>query len=144
MKHTVQLAHGDAQIAACFHTMVQLRSHLTESGFVARIKDQMEEGYHLAFIVNDAGLPVALAGFRIGKNLHMGKHLYVDDLVTDQDHRSHGYGEQLIDWLEIYAIELGCDYLHLDSGVQRFAAHRFYLNQGFNISCHHFDKKLPS
>jgi hypothetical protein len=32
--------------------------------------------------------------------------------------------------------------LHLDSGVRRFDAHRFYLNKRMNISSHHFSMVL--
>jgi len=28
--------------------------------------------------------------------------------------------------------------LHLDSGVQRYMAHKFYLREGFIIASHHF------
>lgn len=28
--------------------------------------------------------------------------------------------------------------LHLDSGVQRYGAHRFYLRHGMDITSHHF------
>jgi hypothetical protein len=34
--------------------------------------------------------------------------------------------------------EPGCGELHLDSGVQRFGAHRVYLKNGFDITSHHF------
>jgi len=34
--------------------------------------------------------------------------------------------------------------LHLDSGVQRFSAHRFYLSKRMEISSHHFSLKLDS
>jgi hypothetical protein len=44
----------------------------------------------------------------------------------------------MIEWLKAHARELGCRQLHLDSGVQRFGAHRFYLRHGFNIASHHF------
>jgi hypothetical protein len=36
----------------------------------------------------------------------------------------------------------GCGELHLDSGVQRFAAHRFYLRERMEIMAHHFRLKL--
>jgi hypothetical protein len=39
---------------------------------------------------------------------------------------------------KFYALEQGCRQLELDSGVQRFGAHRFYLREGFDISSHHF------
>lgn len=36
----------------------------------------------------------------------------------------------------------GCEELHLDSGVQRFPAHRLYLKFGFDIGAHYFSKAL--
>ena len=48
----------------------------------------------------------------------------------------------MLDWLKAYAKELGCQQLHLDSGVQRFATHRFYLKQRMDITCHHFAVEL--
>lgn len=44
----------------------------------------------------------------------------------------------LVSWFKSHALATGCEQIHLDSGVQRFAAHRFYLREGFNIASHHF------
>ena len=44
----------------------------------------------------------------------------------------------MIEWLKTYAKNEGCREIHLDSGVQRYGAHRFYLREGFNITSHHF------
>ncbi len=79
-----------------------------------------------------------MAGFRLGEILAWGRFLYVDDLVTDSDERSKGYGEKLMTWLLQYARSQGCEELHLDSGVQRFGSHRFYLGLRMKISSHHF------
>jgi len=70
------------------------------------------------------------------------KFLYVDDLVSKSGERSKGYGGALFDWLVEYAREDNCDQFHLDSGVQRFAAHRFYLIKRMSIESHHFGLKL--
>ncbi|MEM7760365.1 MAG: GNAT family N-acetyltransferase, partial [Cyanobacteria bacterium P01_A01_bin.40] len=75
-------------------------------------------------------------------SLSWGKYLYVADLVIEQYRRSQGYGEVLFTWLIAFAKQHNCQQLHLDSGVQRFAAHRFYLRQKMNISSHHFTLKL--
>jgi GNAT superfamily N-acetyltransferase len=64
--------------------------------------------------------------------------LYVDDLVTDETIRSKGYGKQLLDWLIAEARRTGCQTFELDSGVQRFDAHRFYLTNRMIIAAHHF------
>jgi GNAT superfamily N-acetyltransferase len=102
---------------------------------------QEGEGYRLAMLVDQARI-VAVAGYRVGHNLAWGKYLYVDDLVTDAARRSEGHGECLMDWLVTTARELGCDELHLDSGVQRYGAHRFYLRYGMDITSHHFRVEL--
>ncbi len=43
-------------------------------------------------------------------------------------------------WVEEEARRLGCDQLHLDSGVgqDREDAHRFYFNHGMRITSYHF------
>ena len=79
-----------------------------------------------------------IAGFVVGEKLAWGKHIYIDDLVTSADHRSTGVGKVLMEWFRTYAKDNGCTQIHLDSGVQRFAAHRFYLREGFDIASHHF------
>lgn len=82
----------------------------------------------------------AVAGFRIGHSVAWGHYLYVDDLSTLPDARRCGHGRALLDWLLEEAERLGCDQLHLDSGVglDRADAHRLYLNAGMVIASHHF------
>lgn len=133
----VQLAVLDLQISNCFSVAVQLRPHLEQDTFVDRVERQRQQGYQLAFIQVEAGV-VAIAGFRMIENLAWGKILYVDDLVVDEQVRSQGYGEQLLQWLMDYGRQHQCEQLHLDSGVQRFAAHRFYFRQRLTINSYHF------
>jgi GNAT superfamily N-acetyltransferase len=129
--------------AACFSVMRQLRPHLIEAEFVERVAIQRRQGYQLLAALVD-GQPAALAGFRVVDNLAWGRFVYVDDLVTDEGRRSLGYGGLLLDWLVDYCRDNGLAELHLDSGVQRFAAHRFYLQKRMEITCHHFGLKIVS
>ena len=76
--------------------------------------------------------------------LAFGKLMYVDDLITANNDRSKKYGGNLFDWLVEHAKTNGCVQLHLDSGVHRFSAHRFYLTKRMEISSHHFSLKLDS
>jgi GNAT superfamily N-acetyltransferase len=136
----IQLAISVAEIEQCFPVMSQLRSHLSADDFVQQVQAQMETGYQLAYI-HDAQV-IGVAGFEISTNLAWGKYLYLADLVVDDQMRSQGYGEALFTWLIKYAQKHDCQEFHLDSGVQRFAAHRFYLRHKMNISSHHFSLKL--
>ena len=49
---------------------------------------------------------------------------------------------RLLDWLAGQAREHQCDVLELDSGVQRFDAHRFYFRERMKISAYHFIRPL--
>ncbi len=134
-------AQSDHDILRCFPVMHELRPHILREEFVLRIRRQMPAGYRLAFAAqNDAVM--AVAGFRFFEMLAWGKGMYVDDLVSTEKSRGHGFGSKLFDWLVEQARQAGCDQFHLDSGVQRFGAHRFYLHKGMDITSHHFALKL--
>jgi GNAT superfamily N-acetyltransferase len=139
----IALASTPEQIGRCSSVMRELRPHVEAIDFAARVLQQQKEGYQLAYLELD-GVVRSVAGFRIFNLLFSGRTLYIDDLVTHESDRSRGFGAALFDWLVDYAKEKGCAYLTLDSGVQRFAAHRFYLNRGMEISSHHFQLKLKS
>lgn len=83
-----------------------------------------------------------VAVWRVIQNTYEGCRLYVDDLVTDAAHRSHGVGRFLLGGLEARARSLGCDVIALDSGTQRTSAHRFYFREGFVIPSFCFRKSL--
>ena len=136
----ILLADSDQDRAAAFEVMVQLRPDLRRDDFVQRVCHQERRGYRLT-LLRDAGAVRAVAGFRIEDRL-LGRTLYVDDLVTDGNHRSRGYGAALLDWLRRRAVDAGCARLELDSGVHRFDAHRFYHAQGMVIRSHHFAIEL--
>jgi GNAT superfamily N-acetyltransferase len=133
--------------ALAFGAMRALRTQLAEeASFAARIDElQRPEGYRLVGVFDAPGSPaLAVAGFRLGHNLAWGRFIYVDDLSTSAEARRRGHGRALLDWLAEEATRLGCDQLHLDSGVgsERAEAHRLYLNSGLQISAHHFARGI--
>lgn len=132
----------DAEILSAFPTLRELRPYLQEAEFLPTIRRiQGTDGYRLAAAIEGDARP-CVAGFRLGENLSRGKYLYVDDLVTAEASRSRGFGKAMLDWLAELAKTSGCAALLLDSGVQRFGAHRFYLRERFDIVCHHFLRRL--
>jgi GNAT superfamily N-acetyltransferase len=133
--------------ALAFPGMQALRPHFAdEAAFVDRVDEvQRAEGYRLVGVFEDGTRhAVAVAGFRVGHMLAWGSFLYVDDLSTLPEARRRGYGQQLLDWLGVEAERLGCEQLHLDSGVgpTRTDAHRLYLNTGLEITSFHFARRL--
>ena len=137
----ITLATTTEALKRCHPVMAELRPHLSEQQFMDQVLRQQREGYHLAML-EEGNAVRALAGFRFLEMLAFGKILYVDDLVTHSAHRSRGHGKQLFEWLVQQARNNHCAQLHLDSGVQRHDAHRFYLTQRMDINSHHFALKL--
>jgi len=137
----IALAGTEADITRCYPVMAELRPHLSAAEFAARVRKQQATGFQLAYL-EESGEVRAVAGFRYLETLAWGKILYVDDLVAAEATRSRGHGGKLFDWLVAQAKQNNCDALHLDSGVQRFGAHRFYLARRMDITSHHFALKL--
>ena len=137
----IKIAHSDSDILKCFKVIKELRPHLAEETFLSLIKKMMAEGYELAFI-EENNKAVAAVGFRYLQLLYNGTQYYIDDLTTLPESRGRGYAGRLLDFVETLAREKGFNTVTLDSGHQRFDAHRLYLNKGFKIVAHHFSKTL--
>jgi GNAT superfamily N-acetyltransferase len=138
----ISIAATPDAIRRCHPVMRELRTHVHNAErFLERVQRQQKGGYLLAFLECE-GEVRAVAGYRYLEKLLSGRYLHVDDLVTREGDRSHGYDGQLFDWLLEQAREHGCEHLELDSGVQRFDTHRFNLLKGMHISAHHFKIKI--
>ena len=141
MQHIVNVAADEEDIRRCYPVLRQLRTHLDESALIKQVVRQQAQGYFLAYLESEGEIR-SVAGYRFSENLFYGKFMYVDDLVTNLQDRSKGFGQILFDWLVAEARSNRCDRLALDSGVQRFGAHRFYLRKGMDIVSHHFVMRL--
>lgn len=138
----IHIAETDEQIADTFDVMQQLRPHLSREEYVPLIRRLMtEEGYRIAALTDD-GAVRAVAGYRFYTMLYCGRLLYLDDLVTDERGRSHGYGKRMIGWLKEEGRRQGCTELQLISNTKREQAHRFYFREGFGIEAFHFRIRL--
>jgi len=135
---SIVTATSDEQILQTRDVMLDLRPGVPVDGYLAMVRRMMaSDGYRLTVVV-ERGVTRAVAGYRYLEMLYCGKILYVDDLNTDPQCRSKGYGRLLMDWLKKEARANGCQDLHLDSGVQREQTHRFYFREGLTINCYHF------
>jgi GNAT superfamily N-acetyltransferase len=104
----------------------------------------------MARVLKDARISLAVKGdtvlglavYRFYENTFDGLKFYIDDLVTDETHRSEGVGHVLIKHLDSVARKLGASGLVLDSGTQRTQAHKFYFREGFVIPAFNFKKSF--
>ena len=118
----------------------QLRPGLP-ADYAARLRSVFANGARMSVATEGAAVR-GVALWRVIENTYEGRRLYVDDLVTDEAHRSRGIGRILLQQLERLARNLQCDVLALDSGTQRTDAHRFYFREGLVIPAFCFRKTL--
>lgn len=125
-----------------FPVMNQLRTHLDEDTYIQMVTEMSKQGYRL-FALIDGNKVCAVTGVINWINLYNGNHIYVYDLVTDDESRSKGYGEALLSYIHKLAEDLGCSSVALSSGLQRKDAHRFYEERmGYKRTSYAFVKEL--
>lgn len=137
---------GQTQRAAEALLALRPRWH-TADALINVIDTQLRpSGYRLAgaFLSGKPHQAVAVAGFRRLTALAWGDYLYLDDLSTLPAERGAGHADGLMTWLAAEAVRLGCETLHLDSGVgpDRAPAHRLYMRHRLRISAYHFQRDL--
>ncbi|WP_064093210.1 GNAT family N-acetyltransferase [Rossellomorea aquimaris] len=134
--------HSADEWAQGFEVLKELRTTLTLVEYMELVKKMVEGGYR-AFVLKVDNEMISYAGVSEATNFYNGHYLFVFDFVTKSSHRSKGYGEQLLSFLEDEAKKLGCTKICLDSGLQRLEAHRFYEDKmKFNKSSYAFKKEL--
>jgi GNAT superfamily N-acetyltransferase len=130
------IANTDQEILSCFSVLLLLRPHLQQENFLTQVRRQQAQSFQLVAL-RENGNVKSVIGFREAEFLIWGKIVYVDDLSTVDGGRGKGFAGRLLDWVIAFAKERQCSGVHLDTGYSRHVAHRFYLNRGFNIGCHH-------
>lgn len=140
----VDLEPGDPRLVAeVLPVLVELRPHLTAESFAAVYREGYPQGLRFTGAY-DGSRCVGVAGWRLVACTHLGRKLYVDDLVATAGRRSAGVGRALLGELERRARDAGCAVLDLDSAVHRHDAHRFYFRERLSIAAYHFDKPLTA
>ncbi|MED4081845.1 GNAT family N-acetyltransferase [Halalkalibacterium halodurans] len=126
-----------------FPLIRQLRPHLTEASYLELVHEATKnEGYRM-FALEVEDTLCAVIGFMPQTTLYNGKSIWVTDLVTDEHHRSNGYGLMLLAHVEAWAKTKGYEAISLSSNVSRTEAHRFYMEKGvYDKVSYVFKKRL--
>jgi GNAT superfamily N-acetyltransferase len=122
---TIHELETEREWLAAFPVMVQLRTRLDEDTYLDYLRTMTTDGYRL-FAGSVDGKIATLAGVGVRVNMYYGRHVWVYELITDADHRSEGYGAELLSFVEEWGREQNCELVALTSGLQREDAHRFY------------------
>jgi GNAT superfamily N-acetyltransferase len=126
----------------CYPVIKELRPHLDFTQFLdiyecARAAD----GYEIV-ACEVQGQIVAVMGYRFLWDFVRGKHVYVDDLVSAENHRSFGYGSELLKFAETIAKKAGCKALRLCTGIENELGIKFYDRNGWTKRAFAYVKKI--
>ncbi|MGQ4554868.1 GNAT family N-acetyltransferase [Halobellus sp. GM3] len=100
-----------------------------------------EDDYHLFGGFVDSEL-VGVAGVLLSRHLHHVRHAWLYDLVVDEPERENGYGTALLEFVERWAEENGCEYVALASPLAKHDVHEFYENRAFDRWGYVIEKRL--
>lgn len=141
MTMEIREALSDEEWNQVYHLLIELRTNLEEGTFKKLSDEMRNEGYRV-FGLYDKEELVSLAGVIIRTNFYAGRHVFIYDLVTKSSARSKGYGRKLLQFIEQWGEEQGCETAGLDSGLHRKDAHRFYEGLEYGKYSYAFRKNL--
>ncbi|WPY98003.1 GNAT family N-acetyltransferase [Christiangramia sp. OXR-203] len=106
-----------------------------------RLLEMFEQNYE-CFGIYRAGKLVGVFGLWFMTRHYAGRTCEVDHIYIDDDLQGLGVGTQLFQFIDQYAKKKQCETIELNSYVENFRSHKFYMNLGFVIRGYHFLKKL--
>jgi len=72
---------------------------------------------------------------------YAGKMYEVDHIVIAEEYRGKGIGKQLFSFIDELARKNKAATVELNTYVENFRSHKFYMNEGYVIRGYHFQKK---
>lgn len=107
-----------------------------------RLENMLSMGGYQCIGVYDGVELVGICGLWVLNKLYAGKHVEPDNVFVKSEHRSHGVGALMMDYLFRYAQEIGCDATEVNCYVKNEKGKRFWESQGYEALGYHMIKKF--
>lgn len=132
----------DEQLEAACRLLRQMYPERSVADLRSQVQEMLDEGgWRMVGMFEDAQCVAAIM-VHVGRRLYSGKFIRMDSMVIDEGLRGRGAGKKLVDWVVDEGKRLGCEKMMLDSYVENFDAHRFFLREGMAIRGYHINKAL--
>ena len=107
----------------------------------ARLLEMFDQNYECFGIYLENDL-IGVFGLWFMTRHYAGKSCEADHIYIDDAFQGKGVGKALFEFIHEYAASKGCETMELNSYVENFGSHKFYMNLGYIIRGYHFLKKL--
>ena len=121
--------------------LCQMDEKISKETLSERISEMINQGYQCVGVYHKKEL-IGISGMWITTRYYCGKFIEPDNVIIDKKHRNKGIGKKLMSWIYNYAQENGCIWSELSAYVTNPKAHKFYLNEGYDILGYRFCRKL--
>lgn len=142
MERRIFTVQTKADLEKCYPVMKELRPHLSFEDYISIYEQShSSDGYEIVAVEANKQI-LAVMGYRFLSDYVRGKHVYVDDLVSSENHRSQRLGAELLKFAEKIAKENGCKSLRLCTGIENERGIKFYDLNGWTKRAFAYAKKL--
>lgn len=106
-----------------------------------RLLEMFDQNYE-CFGIYTSGKLIGVFGLWFMTRHYAGRSCEVDHIYIEDELQGKGVGQELLRFIAEYATSKNCETLELNSYVENFRSHKFYMNLGYVIRGYHFLKKL--
>lgn len=130
-----------SELRKVFEVIHQLRTHINLEQYVSLLAQMKHEAYELWVYEEGSEIKGAM-GIRSYTDFVRGTHLYIDDLVVNEAHRSQKIGAQLLAFAEDEAKRRKIPSLRLACALSNTGGMKFYEREAWAKRSYNYVKKL--
>jgi len=117
----------------------ELMGHTVDNSLLKqRYSEMFQQNYECFGIYDDENL-IGVFGLWFMTRHYAGKSCEQDHVYILPENRNGGLGKKVFEWIFNYAISKGCETFELNSYVNNYPSHKFYMNLGYDIKGYHFE-----
>ncbi|RIV68797.1 GNAT family N-acetyltransferase [Flagellimonas aequoris] len=95
-----------------------------------RLNEMIPMGYQCIGVYDQEEL-IGICGVWILNKLYSGKHVEPDNVIISPQYQGKGIGELMLNFLDDYAKEMGCDRAEVNCYAKNVRGKKFWENQGY-------------
>ncbi len=106
-----------------------------------RLLEMFDQNYECFGIYKEQRL-IGVFGLWFMTRHYAGRSCEADHIFIEEEFQGRGIGASIFEFIHEYARSKDCETMELNSYVENFKSHKFYMNLGYIIRGYHFLKKL--